>query len=292
MKKKMISIAGIFFFIAGIAVLFYYPLQGFAAKKKAQSEISAFQTETKEAENNQEPYDRLLADMKAYNEKLSSEGQSGLKDAWSYEQPVFNLQEYGLTDDVAAVLKIPAMDQELPVYLGATKENMAKGVAVLGQTSMPIGGMDTNCVIAGHRGNGAEDVFKEIQLLKIGDEVILETFWSELRYQVESTAVIEPDEVDRILIQKGKDMVTLITCHPYPQNTDRYVVYCTAEGTGDLSAASAEPSDNETAAMAQDEEKSSRMILLEKNLPYLAIPLTAVLLGLLFVPKKKKGGRK
>ena len=37
--------------------------------------------------------------------------------------------------------------------------------------------------------------------------------------------------IDRVLIRPGEDMVTLLTCHPYPQNTRRYAVFCTrAEG--------------------------------------------------------------
>lgn len=45
----------------------------------------------------------------------------------------------------------------MPVYLGASTENMARGGALLGQTSMPLGGANTNTVIAAHRGYyGAE----------------------------------------------------------------------------------------------------------------------------------------
>ena len=29
-----------------------------------------------------------------------------------------------------------------------------------------------------------------------------------------------------VVIQKGKDMLTLITCHPYRHNHKRYVVFC------------------------------------------------------------------
>ena len=51
-----------------------------------------------------------------------------------------------------AVLWIPRLNLELPVYLGASRENLAKGAALLGQTSMPLGGENTNTVIAAHRG--------------------------------------------------------------------------------------------------------------------------------------------
>lgn len=47
-----------------------------------------------------------------------------------------------------------------------------------------------------------------------------------MTYKVERIEVISPDEIDKIRIQEGKDMVTLVTCHPYPHNYQRYLVYC------------------------------------------------------------------
>ena len=39
--------------------------------------------------------------------------------------------------------------------------------------------------------------------------------------------IINPNEIDAILIQPGKDMITLLTCHPYGSGgLYRYLVYC------------------------------------------------------------------
>ena len=62
-------------------------------------------------------YQNLLEEMQAYNERLYESGQSGLTDAWSYEQAAFDLTSYGLSTEVMGVLRIPAMEQELPVYI-------------------------------------------------------------------------------------------------------------------------------------------------------------------------------
>ena len=51
-----------------------------------------------------------------------------------------------------AALWVPRLNLDLPVYLGASTANMARGGALLGQTSMPLGGANTNTVIAAHRG--------------------------------------------------------------------------------------------------------------------------------------------
>ena len=48
----------------------------------------------------------------------------------------------------------------------------------------------------------------------------------ELKYKVIKIDIISPTDISKLKIQKGKDLLTLITCHPYLVNTQRYVVYC------------------------------------------------------------------
>ena len=98
------------------------------------------------------PYPELWEDMVRYNQSIAAQGQSGLSCAYDYQKASFRLADYGLPDEIFGVLSIPAIDLEMPIYLGATEQHMADGAAHLSQTSLPIGGMDTNCVIAGHRG--------------------------------------------------------------------------------------------------------------------------------------------
>ena len=39
--------------------------------------------------------------------------------------------------------------------------------------------------------------------------------------------IIQPHEVDKIKIQSDRDLLTLLTCHPYASGgRQRYVVYC------------------------------------------------------------------
>ena len=183
------------------------------------------------------PYPELLEAMEAYNESIFADKQDGLCDPWSYQAPVFDLAEYGIEDGIVGILSIPKMDLELPIYLGATAEHLAGGAAQLSQTSMPIGGENTNCVLAGHRGWYGALFFRHIELLEIGDEIIITNLWETLNYTVSEIKVIEPNEIDEILIQPGHDLVTLLTCHPYGSGGQyRYVVYCeyTACGLGVL----------------------------------------------------------
>lgn len=164
--------------------------------------------------------------MEAYNLQLSQD-QSGLDNVDSYEAPGLNLEDYGMeADDAIGYVEIPAMDVILPLYLGASRAHMNDGGAVLGQTSMPIGGNSTNCVIAAHRGWNGKAMFRDVELLQEGDLVYLTNLWETLTYQVTGTSIIWPDEVEAVAIQPSQDMVTLLTCHPYIVGTHRYLVYC------------------------------------------------------------------
>ncbi|OUP65471.1 hypothetical protein B5F12_03360 [Pseudoflavonifractor sp. An176] len=164
--------------------------------------------------------------MEAYNLQLSQD-QSGLDSVGSYEAPGLNLEDYGMeADDAVGYVEIPAMEVTLPLYLGASRAHMNDGATVLGQTSMPIGGISTNCVIAAHRGWNGKAMFRDVELLQEGDLVYLTNLWETLTYQVTGISIIWPDEVEAVAIQPSQDMVTLLTCHPYIVGTHRYLVYC------------------------------------------------------------------
>lgn len=187
-----------------------------------KEEIAVVDQEQKVPEAHQDLKDA----MTEYNLQLAQD-QSGLDSVDSYEEPGLNLEDYGLEEaDVVGYVEIPAMEVAIPLYLGASKSNMDNGAVVLGQTSMPIGGSSTNCVIAAHRGWNNMALFRDIEVLQKGDLVYLVNLWETLTYRVIKTSIIWPDEVEAVTIQPGQDMVTLLTCHPYTANTYRYLVYC------------------------------------------------------------------
>ena len=172
-------------------------------------------------------YPELWADMVRYNETIYTQGQTGLSCAYDYQKPSFHLKDYGLADEVFGVISIPAMELEMPIFLGATEQHMAEGAAHLSQTSLPIGGTNTNSVIAGHRGYNGASYFRYIGKLKVGNLVSVTNLWETLTYRVCEIKIIEPHDVTEILIQPGRKLLTLLTCHPYASGgRQRYVVYC------------------------------------------------------------------
>lgn len=214
---------------------------GIEAKANAQiSDTMGTKGKTKKDTNNQvqgetpvtdySQFPELYQAMVYYNRELISNGQS-ISDAWNYEQIPLDFPDIDADNPVIGYINIPDMDIRLPLYLGASSDNLKKGAAVLSGTSMPIGGMDTNCVIAAHRGWNGSAYFQYIEDLVPGSKVYITTPWETLVYEVRQedwNKIIYPDDVDAIRIQKGKDMITLFTCHPYQLGGGpyRYLVFC------------------------------------------------------------------
>lgn len=173
------------------------------------------------------PYNALYEAMAEHNELLHLNRQSELKSLEACEEEIFDLSGYGLDSKTFGVIEIPKMGVEMPLYLGASEENMAAGAAVLSYTSIPIGGENSNSVIAGHRGWSGYKYFKDIELLEYGDTVRITNLWETLEYEVREIEIIDPADVEAIHIQPGRDMLTLMTCHPYASGGRyRYLVYC------------------------------------------------------------------
>ena len=236
--KGMIACMMILLFACGFSIFAYPYIHNYMVERDMQGQIHHFleQVGTQLTEDNPEltdspelprEYQALWDAMVSYNDAIWEEKQAGLCDPWAYQQPSFTLGEYGLEEEVFGVLSIPALDLEMPLYLGATASHMAEGAAHLSQTSLPIGGRNTNCVIAGHRGWNGADYFRYITELQPGDEVMITNLWETLTYRVTDTRIIMPNEVEQILIQEGRDMITLLTCHPYASGgKQRFLIFC------------------------------------------------------------------
>ena len=222
MRKTSLVLA-VLLAVAGICVMLWPVLTGHRLQADTDAAVQSFLEEQKP----EQQYPELLAALQEYNRQLYAEKQCNLTDLEACEVPAADLTAYGVEDEIIGVLEIPAMELTMPVYLGASDAHLAAGAAVLGNTSAPIGGDNTNCVIAGHRGWKGADYFRHIDCLQVGDTVKLTNLWEILTYTVTNIQIIQPHEVDKIKIQQGRDLLTLLTCHPYASGgRQRDVVYC------------------------------------------------------------------
>ena len=223
MRKMPFALAALLA-VAGICVMLWPVFTGNRLQSSAATAVQEFLAERNEPE---QQYPELLAALQEYNRQLYTEKQCNLTNLEACEESAVDLTAYGIDDEIIGVLEIPAMELIMPVYLGASDAHLAAGAAVLGNTSAPIGGNSTNCVIAGHRGWRGADYFRYIDRLQAGDTVTLTNLWETLTYTVADIRIIQPHEVDKIKIQQDRDLLTLLTCHPYARGgRQRYVVYC------------------------------------------------------------------
>ena len=139
----------------------------------------------------------LREQMELYNEQLVEFGQYELNDPFAYEQPSFDLASYTLYDNVFGHISAPAINMDLPIYLGANQYNMNFGAVQLSYSSMPIGGKSTNAVFAAHRGYIGKIFFDNIVFLSEGDDVYVTNPWEELHYKVVYTEVISPYDISK-----------------------------------------------------------------------------------------------
>ncbi len=242
--RRILLLPVLLILLAGCIMLLLPQCTGYRQNQKLNQEIESFEQlltqpnttgtlpadtppyATTVPEETTQPYLELYSAMQAINEQLASGGQTVLFLENGFAKKQIDLEDYGIDTEVAGVISIPAIGVTMPLYLGATDKHMADGFAQLSYTSMPIGGENTNCVIAGHRGWRGAKYLLEADKLKLGDTVILQNYWETLTYSVVEIKVVHRHEVEQIGIRDGKDMLTLLTCTPIGVGTDRILIYC------------------------------------------------------------------
>jgi len=174
---------------------------------------------------------QALADARAYNATLTGDAtiqaNTRLPQANDTSQSSEAAYDKLLAADpygLMARIKIPSINADLPIYHGTSEAVLEKGIGHLEGTSLPVGGAGTHAVLTGHRGLATSTLFTHLDQVKVGDTFTIEVFGEVLTYRVNSTKVVQPDETKSLYPQRGKDLVTLVTCTPLGINSERILV--------------------------------------------------------------------
>lgn len=204
MKAKTRVIIGYLFILLGI----FMPLLAFTSMSYRELMANKNYASFKARDS------QVTDDLIDYNKKVIK-GDSNIIDPFDNEDYVGDYDIKGIDkDEVFAYLIIPKLDMKKPIYLDATFDHLDRGVAQVEGTSLPLGGMSTRSVIAGHRGWWGDLMFYNVDKLEVGDEIFIDGRTGLLEYRVTGTDIIDPSDWESILPVAGKDMVTLLTCHP------------------------------------------------------------------------------
>ncbi len=164
-----------------------------------------------------------------YNDKLRS-GSSYIIDPFDPDAPTATAKEYMAClnlngDGVMGQIVIPSIGVNLPITHGTEGDAMDHSVGHVVNTSLPVGGPSTHAVLAGHTGLPSAVIFDKLDQLAVGDYFIVQVLGEEHAYRVTSTEVVLPTDTSSLGIQKGKDLITLVTCTPYGVNSHRLLVH-------------------------------------------------------------------
>jgi len=228
MGKKIMLFLSAVLFLVSLGVFLFPTINRQIIESGERHEMEQFrqaiaQAQAQSAAPGERPFPELWDACTAYNRQLFEDDQEGFS-LETIVRPNLNLAQYGWEPQSFGILTIPKIQVELPMYLGSSSENLRNGTAILGQTSLPIGGGSTNCVICGHRTWNGDDKLRDIDQLELGDEITVQNPWEVLNYRVVDIQVILPSEWRTLLIQPGRDLISIFTCTPIHVNTHRYLV--------------------------------------------------------------------
>ena len=204
--------------LAGVAVLFYPVALDWYASWQATQIIS-------EMVDSYDPLDdpELVAtrdNAEAYNARLATGNAPAEIQIKPYEEQMLfrNMSQMAWID-------IPKIEVALPIYHGTSADVLAAGVGHLEESSLPVGGTSSHCVLTGHSGMQGERMFDEIRKLVVGDTFIVHSLGLPYAYRVYDIEVVWPSERQSLQIQQGRDLCTLVTCTPYGVNDHRLLVH-------------------------------------------------------------------
>ena len=221
--RKNFFITGLFFI--GLLIFLYPHIARYSNSIGQEAKIVTFQEEIKLV-NEKEATERIQS-IKQCNDTIF-ENPNVFQDPFSLESTVEGTLEctnHAIDESIFAVLEIPKLNLNEPIYIGATPENLNEGIGQVEGSSIPIGGVNTHSVLAGHRGGIVREHFHHIDKLNKGDEFHIRSLNGTLTYRVIGQEVILPHETDSLQIQNNHDLATLITCHPYGSNSHRLLIY-------------------------------------------------------------------
>ena len=224
MGKKILPLmlAGCIF-LGGCALL-AYPKVSQWLNERHQSEVIADYSNAVDGLDDAEAQ-RELKRAKDYNDQLTE--SVGLADP--FENKLEENDQYPTllnftAEGVMGYIEIPKINVLLPIYHGVSSGVLSQGIGHLPETSLPVGGESTHCVLAGHSGMSSARLFTDLPKLQTGDVFYLHIYNKTLTYTIDQVKKVLPTDTSDLQIVDGEDYVTLVTCVPIAVNSHRLLV--------------------------------------------------------------------
>ena len=223
MRKRRKYIIFILALVVGFSILLYPVLSNLWNDYRAKQLTTSYQEKVARLEEDRQA--KMYEEAIAYNESLKD---VEVPDAFSVRDGIEDEEYEALlntgADGVMGIVEIPRINVQLPIYHYTTDEVLEKGAGHLFGSSLPVGGESTHAVITAHSGLPSAKLFTDLELLKETERFYIHVLGEKLAYEIDNISVVKPDETESLVIVKGEDKVTLITCTPYAVNTHRLLV--------------------------------------------------------------------
>ena len=220
MQSRKITIILLIAFFIGLSVLFYPSISSYWNSKTQSEAIVDYEAIL--AAYQPEDYSAIFEAADAYNAALSAL-EMPLREYQTIEDTYWKTLDVSGTG-MMGYLTVPKISQELPVYHGTADSVLAIAVGHFQGTSLPVGGEGTHSAVSAHRGLPTAVLFTHLDRMELGDLFYFTILDRTITYEVDQIRIVDPDDVNLILPEPGKDYCTLITCTPYGINTHRLLV--------------------------------------------------------------------
>ncbi|MDO5048078.1 MAG: class C sortase [Anaerococcus sp.] len=209
-------------FILGFLFTIYPLISQWYYRVDSSKDINNFEEEVKQIDK--EDIAKRIDLAKAYNSTLTD---LNVKDPFSKEDKEEGIREYARMLQIKELIghvEIPKIAEDIPIYAGTSEEILQKGAGHLEGTSLPVGGEASHTVITAHRGLADKTLFRNLDQVRYGDIFYIHYIGGVLAYEVDKIEVIEPTDIDKVLVKESRDLATLLTCTPYMINSHRLLV--------------------------------------------------------------------
>lgn len=222
-RKRRPVIPFIISFLVGAGILFYPKISFWLAEFNQVNAVATYEKAVTRL--TKEEIEKQWDAARDYNERMA---ESIVKDPFASTEDIDPFDKYYETLDVGegmmGYIEIPSIHVMIPIYHGTTEATLEKGVGHIKATALPIGGTGTHSVLTGHTGRHTARLFTDLIGVKTGEQFYIEVLGRTLAYEVDQIEVVNPDDISKLVAEKGKDYITLVTCTPYGVNSHRLLV--------------------------------------------------------------------
>ena len=222
MKNKILPIIAVVILIAAACAALYPTVSEGINQLMSESAITQY-NDTVDTLSAAEKT-RQLAAAEEYNRSLEERvADSFSAEAFESDESYMRILDVTENGQIGTI-DIPSIDCRLPIYHGSGEDMLTKGAVHLAGTAFPIGSGSARSVISAHTAYPGKIFFDRLTEVKIGDGFSVTVLGDTYYYKVVEINTVQPDETEYLLPEKGRDLVTLVTCTPYSVNTHRLLV--------------------------------------------------------------------